>query len=150
VFPVTVKGGVFKRHHPGEVECFRFYPSLKLGQISLHIIAVVPDAPQEKVGGELILKGCWELYQEQPYFIIYRNDLRGIRDCQTRILVPVVWDNAPPTDGQFWSVGATIEDAAFTIIHADGPFEPPPKATKCSGLQTETLRLANKTFFGSH
>jgi hypothetical protein len=27
-------------------------------------------------------------------------------------------------------VGATIEDAAFTIIHADGPFEPPPKATK--------------------
>ncbi len=134
MFPASVKGGIEKRHHPGEVECFKFYPKLREGTLCLHIIAVVseplvPEPTPVNSGGELILKGCWELYQEQPYFIIYRNDLRGIGDRLTRSLVPVVWDNAPPADGQFWSVGATIEDGALKIAKAEGPFEPPPKAT---------------------
>ncbi|PSB04683.1 hypothetical protein [Merismopedia glauca] len=118
VFPASVKGAVQKRHQPGQVELFRFYPQLISGQIAFHLIGIVTDAEaqtEEQPSGQLILNGCWELYQDEPYFIIYRNEIRGLGDRLTRMLVPVVWSNAPTPDGQFWEARATFQDGAFVI-----------------------------------
>lgn len=145
VFPARVKGIVQKRHQPGQVELFRFYPQLISGQIGFHLIGIVAEPPvqsEEQPIGQLILNGCWELEQQEPYFIVYRNEIRAFGDGQTRTLVPVVWDNAPTPDGQFWQARATWSDGAFAIAQAHGPFEPPPKATTFSKNQHQKAKTS--------
>jgi hypothetical protein len=111
------------KHKPGEVQSFRVYPCMRNGQKTFLVINVVNSQPTP-----ITLKGCWDLYLGLPYFIIYRNKDTNPRDRLERNLVPVIWDEAPLPDGQFWEVEAEVHDGEFVVTKAEGPFEPPPTA----------------------
>jgi hypothetical protein len=111
------------KHQPGEVQNFRVYPCMRNRRKTFLVINVVDSQPTP-----IILKGCWDLYLDFPYFIIYRNKNTNPRDRLERNLVPVLWDEAPLPDGKFWEVEAEVRDGEFVVTKAEGPFEPPPTA----------------------
>ncbi len=47
------------------------------------------------------------------------------------IPLSVDWENAPPTDGQYWKLEAELTGNRFAVLNADGPFDPPRKAIFC-------------------
>jgi hypothetical protein len=121
-FPAQASTVVRSKHQPGQVQNFRVYPRILNGQIGFQLVNILGSPPTP-----VTLMGCWELHQGLPYFGIYRNEVRNPRDRFGRTLVPVVWDDAPPADGQFWEAEADLRDGAFVITKAEGPFVPPPK-----------------------
>ncbi|HEY9823914.1 MAG TPA: hypothetical protein V6D19_00585 [Stenomitos sp.] len=125
VFAAFASPSVRKRLVPDTVQTFRVYPRLWRSQLAFDIRKVV-DGPALPV----ILNGCWGLSRDVPFFIIYRNELLHPGDRKLQTLVPVVWEDAPPADGQFWKALGQIKDGAIHIVQAEGPFDPPPKATQ--------------------
>jgi hypothetical protein len=137
-FPAQASTVVRSKHQPGQVQNFRVYPRILNRQAGFQLINIISTPPTP-----LTLKGCWELHQGLPYFGIYRNEARNPRDRFDRTLVPVVWDDAPPADGQFWEAEAELRDGAFVITKAEGPFVPPPKVGfSGSGSATTESRQA--------
>ncbi|MCY7285108.1 MAG: hypothetical protein LH679_17135, partial [Cyanobacteria bacterium CAN_BIN43] len=122
-FPAQALQAVRYKHQPGQVQSFRVYPCILNRQVGFRLINIVDTPPTP-----LTLMGCWELHQGLRYFGIYRNEIRNPRDRFGRTLVPVVWDDAPPADGQFWEAEAELCGSVFVITKAEGPFVPPPKA----------------------
>ena len=123
-FPAYASKTTRKKHQPGQVQNFRVYPCVRHKKTALQLVNVVESAVTS-----ITLKGCWDLHKGSPYFVIYRNELFPGHQVQ-RNLVPVVWNEAPPADGQFWMAEAEIFEGEFVITKADGPFDPPPKATQ--------------------
>jgi hypothetical protein len=121
-FPVQASTLVRSKHQPGQVQNFRVYPLILHRQAGFQLVNILSTPPTP-----MKLMGCWELHQGLPYFGIYRNEVRNPRDRFGRTLVPVVWNDAPPADGQFWEAEAELRDGAFVITQAEGPFVPPPK-----------------------
>jgi hypothetical protein len=121
-FPAQASTLVRSKHQPGQVQNFRVYPRILNRKVGFQLVSIISTPPTP-----LKLMGCWELHQGLPYFGIYRNEVRNLRDRFGRTLVPVVWDDAPPADGQFWEAEAELRDGAFVITKAEGPFVPPPK-----------------------
>jgi hypothetical protein len=132
-FPVQASTGVRSKHQPGQVQNFRVYPRLFNRQVGFKLVYILTSPPTP-----LTLMGCWELHQGLPYFGIYRNEVRKSRDRLDRTLVPVVWADAPPADGQFWQAEAELREGAFVITKAEGPFVPPPKV-ELSGSGSATM-----------
>jgi hypothetical protein len=132
-FPAQASTAVRSKHQPGQVQNFRVYPRIFNRQVGFQLVNILTTPPTP-----LTLRGCWELHQGLPYFSIYRNEVRNPRDRFGRTLVPVVWDDAPPADGQFWEAEAELRDGAFVIIKAEGPFVPPPKVG-LSGAGSATM-----------
>jgi hypothetical protein len=124
-FPVIVAKKVRQRHKPGEVQCFFVYPMYKRGQPAFKINNIVGRAPEP-----IIIKGCWELNDNSPCMVVYRNALIHGDDKNLKNVFPVVWENAPDADGQFWELEVEVRDGAFAVTRAEGPFDPPPKATE--------------------
>jgi hypothetical protein len=122
-FPAYASKVVRRKHQPGQVQNFRVYPCIRHKQPAFQLVNVVDLSPTP-----LKLNGCWELHKGVPYFAIYRNGVLPLGDHFYRNLVPVVWEDAPLADGQFWQAEAQVRDGAFVITKAIGPFEPPPKA----------------------
>jgi hypothetical protein len=143
-FPVIVAKKVRQRHKPGEVQCFFVYPMYKRGQPAFKINNIVGRAPEP-----IIIKGCWELNDNSPCMVVYRNALIHGSDKNLKNVFPVVWENAPDADGQFWELEVEVRDGAFAVTHAEGPFDPPPKATEFipppPKAPKEPPKLANKT-----
>ncbi|HEY9828460.1 MAG TPA: hypothetical protein V6D19_23725 [Stenomitos sp.] len=125
VFPALISGHARKKLVPGESQTFLVYPRFWHSQLAFEVRKVVNCPPTP-----IVLNGCWELSQDLPFFIIYRNELKHPTDRKLQSLNPVVWEDAPPADGQFWKAIGELRDGAIQIIQADGPFEPPPKATR--------------------
>ena len=124
VFPAYASKVVRRKHQPEQVQNFRVYPCIRHNkQPAFQLVNVVDLQPTP-----LKLNGCWELHKGAPYFAIYRNGILNPGDHFYRNLVPVVWEDAPLADGQFWHAEAQVRDGVFVITKADGPFEPPPKA----------------------
>jgi hypothetical protein len=123
VFPAYASKVVRRKHQPEEVQNFRVYPCIRHKQPAFQLVNVVDLQPTA-----IKLNGCWELHKGAPHFAIYRNGVLNPGDRFCRNLVPVVWEDAPPTDGQFWQAEAQVRDGAFVVIKADGPFVPPPKS----------------------
>ena len=123
VFPAYASKVVRRKHQPGQVQNFRAYPCIRHKQPAFQLVNVV-DLPPTPI----TLNGCWEMHKGVPYFIIYRNGVLNSGDIFYRNLVPVVWKDAPPADGQFWQARAEVRDGVFVVTKTDGPFEPPPKA----------------------
>jgi hypothetical protein len=123
-FPVHAGKVVRRKHKSGQVQNFRAYPCIRQKQLAFQLIKVVTTPPTS-----ILLHGCWELHKDKPYFIIYRNEIHNQSDVK-RSLVPVVWDDAPAADGQFWQAEAELKDGEIVMTQAVGPFEPPPKAKK--------------------
>jgi hypothetical protein len=123
-FPAYASKTARKKHRPGQVQNFHVYPCTRHKQAAFQLVNVVETPPTS-----LTLNGCWEMHKGKPFFIIYRNELfPGHQVLQN--LVPVVWEDAPPADGQFWMAEADIIEDKFVITTAKGPFDPPPKATQ--------------------
>lgn len=126
-FPIIlyIPKQVRQSHLPGQIQRFRVFPGALHGKPALQLLKIAPTAPDG-----LKLKGCWEERWGVPYLVVYRNSLESPADRVLRILVPVTWENTPPTDGQFWELQAEIRGEQFHVIQAEGPFQPPPKATR--------------------
>jgi hypothetical protein len=124
-FPVVVTRKVRKRHKPWLIQRFVVYPTIKKGQPALRVNNIV-DRPIHP----MIIKGCWEIRKDKPCMVVYRNELLHENDRHMETIIPVVWENAPPADGQFYELEAEVRDGGFFVVHAEGPFEPPPKATE--------------------
>ncbi|MGB8702972.1 MAG: hypothetical protein WCD18_26450, partial [Thermosynechococcaceae cyanobacterium] len=124
IFPVVVSRYARRKYKPGQVQCFRVYPGLKNGHPAFKIVAVLDPTPST-----FLLKGCWERYQDLPFLVVYRNKLHFGTDQHLRSLISVVWENAPPPDWKFWELEAELQGDQLVVLNADGPFEPPPKAT---------------------
>ncbi len=143
-FPVIVAKKVRQRHKPGEVQCFFVYPMYRRGQPAFKINNIVARAPEP-----IIIKGCWELNDNSPCMVVYRNALIHGSDKNLKNVFPVVWENAPDADGQFWELEVEVRDDAFAVTRAEGPYDPPPKATEFippqPKPQKEPPKLANKT-----
>ena len=138
-FPAQALQAVRRKHQPDQVQSFRVYPSILNRQVGFQLVNIV-DSPLTP----LTLMGCWELHQGLPYFGIYRNEIRNPRGHFGRTLVPVVWDDAPPADGQFWEAEAELRDGVFVITKAEGPFVPPPKAKL---LDSDTATMETRQAF---
>ncbi len=123
VFPAYASKVVRRKHQPGQVQNFRVYPCIRHKQPAFQLVNVVDLQPTI-----IKLNGCWELQKGAPHFAIYRNGVLNPGDRFCRNLVPVVWADAPPADGQFWQAEAQVRDGAFVVTKADGPFDPPPKS----------------------
>jgi hypothetical protein len=127
VFPVInfIPKQVRKFHLPGQIQQFKVFPGALHGKLAFKVLKIVQNS---KI--ELKLKGCWENRWDVRYLVVYRNSLDNPSDNLLRILVPIDWENAPKPDGRFWEIRAEIQETGLTVIEAEGPFEPPLKATE--------------------
>jgi hypothetical protein len=124
-FSVVVTRKARKRHKPWLVQHFFVYPTIKKGKPALRINNIV-DRPIHP----MILKGCWEIRKDKPCMVVYRNELLHENDRHFETVIPVVWEDAPTPDGQFYELEAEVRDGGFFVVHAQGPYPPPPKATE--------------------
>jgi len=124
-FPVVVTRKARKRHKPWLVQHFFVYPTIKKGKPALRVNNIV-DRPIHP----MILKGCWEIRKDKPCMVVYRNELLHEYDRHFETVIPVVWENAPTPDGQFYELEAEVRDGGFFVVTAQGPYPPPPKATE--------------------
>jgi hypothetical protein len=74
-----------------------------------------------------MIRGCWEIYGEEPQLVIHRN-LRTRR--ATPIALPLIWKEAPVADGQYWEIEAKLKGDKFEVVQAIGPFDAPRKYQK--------------------
>ena len=125
VFPAIVTQQPRKKHQPGQIQRFRVYPGLRQGKSTFKVISIVDSSPTP-----FTLKGCWELYLDEAFLVIYRNDVYLPGDRQLRSLISVEWKDAPPTDRQFWELEAELQGDKLIVLKAEGPFKPPPRAEK--------------------
>jgi hypothetical protein len=133
VFPAFVAGKAVPHVKSGELQFFRVYPDFtEGGHLAFKVIGVTPPPAMP-----LLIHGCWELDGDVPRMMIYRNEQHGFSDRRSRHALPVVWENAPTPDGKFWELEAEVRNGMFTVIDAQGPFEPPPKVDI---IQPEVLR----------
>jgi hypothetical protein len=127
VFPVLgfVPKRVRKFHLPEQVQQFRVFPVALHGELAFKLLNITQNS---ELG--LKLKGCWENLWAVRYLVVYRNRLKNPKDEVLRVLVPIVWENAPEADGRFWQIRAEVQGTGLTVIEAEGPFDPPPKANR--------------------
>ena len=126
-FPVInyIPKQVRKFLQPGQVQQFKVFPVALHGKLAFKVLTIT----QNSVLG-LKLKGCWERRWGAHYLVVYRNRLETPADNVFRILVPVFWEDAPVPDGQYWQLEAVIGRDQLIVTKAEGPFDPPPKATQ--------------------
>jgi hypothetical protein len=127
-------GGVFgggekkkpRTHHtPWKFQKFFVYPTLKKGQPAFRVNNIL-DRPIHP----MFIKGFWETRNDKPCMVVYRNELLHENDRHFETIIPVVWEDAPTPDGQFYELEAEVRDGGFFVVTAQGPFDPPPKATE--------------------
>jgi hypothetical protein len=123
-YSVTVSRKVREKHQPGQLQNFKIYPAISEGELGFSLRLVTQTAPRE-VG--MLLRGCWEIHEEEPRLIIYRN--RRTK-CKTPTVLPLIWKEAPVADGQYWEIEAKLEGDKFEVVQAIGPFDPPQKYQK--------------------
>ena len=127
VFPVLgfVPKKVRKFHLPEQVQQFKVFPVALHSKLAFKLLNITQNS---ELG--LKLKGCWENRWGVRYLVVYRNRLENPEDEVLRVLVPIVWENAPEADGRFWQIRAEVQGTGLTVIEAEGPFDPPPKANR--------------------
>ena len=120
-FPCTYKRMILPRLLPDEVQCFRVYPNWKDGQPCFKVICVTDKPPSP-----FTLKGCWKDTEGTSHIVIHRNRSTRYSDGESQHQsIPLVWENGPTVDGQFWMIEAELQDASFVVTKAEGPYEPP-------------------------
>lgn len=117
--PVAVRKG----YQPGQVKQYSVFPVSIGSQPGFQLLRVCDKTPIP-----LKLKGCWEWRGDAPRMVIYRNTLDSPNDRKFRNIIPVVWENAPPPDRQFWELEIEARESTFVVVKADGSYPPPPKA----------------------
>jgi hypothetical protein len=120
----TVSQKVRKKHQPGQLQNFKIYPAIREGKLGFSLRAVTQKAPRE---AGILIRGCWEIYGEEPQLVIHRN-LRTRRATPTAL--PLIWKKAPIADGQYWEIEAKLKGDKFEVVQAIGPFDAPRKYQK--------------------
>jgi hypothetical protein len=123
--PAIVSKKVRLEHQPGQKQYFRVYPNVRDGKIVFKLIAVTRPEPTV-----FVLKGCWDTHNDEPRLIVYRNRIKKRNNYVLSIPIPIAWENAPVSDGKFWELEAELRGNKLTVVKAEGPFDPPPKATR--------------------
>jgi hypothetical protein len=123
-YSVTASKKVREKHQPGQLQNFKIYPAISEGELGFSLRLVTQTAPR---AAGILLRGCWEIYEEEPRLIIYRN--RRTK-CKTPTVLPLIWKEAPVADGQYWEIEAKLEGDKFEVVQAIGPLEPPQKYQK--------------------
>jgi hypothetical protein len=121
---VTFSPKVREKHQPGQLQNFKIYPAMREKELGFRLRIVTQTAPRES---GIILKGCWEIHEEEPRLVIYRN----FRTKSTGItILPLIWEEAPVADGKYWEIEAKLTGDKFEVVQAIGPFKPPQKYQK--------------------
>jgi hypothetical protein len=120
----TVSPKVRKKTQPGQLQNFKIYPAIREGKLGFSLRAVTQKAPRE---AGILIRGCWEIYGEEPQLVIHRN-LRTRRATPTAL--PLIWKEAPVADGQYWEIEAKLKGDKFEVVQAIGPFDAPRKYQK--------------------
>jgi hypothetical protein len=120
----TISPKVREKHQPGQLQNFKIYPAIREKELGFSLRLVTPKAPRE---AGILLRGCWEIYEEQPQLVIHRN-LRTKRATPTAL--PLIWKEAPVADGQYWEIEAKLKGDKFEVVQAIGPFDAPRKYQK--------------------
>ncbi len=123
-YSVTASKKVREKHQPGQLQNFKVYPAILEGELGFSLRLVTQIAPRE---AGILLRGCWEIYEEEPRLIIYRN--RRTK-CKAPTVLPLIWKEAPIADGQYWEIEAKLEGDKFEVVQAIGSFDPPQKYQK--------------------
>jgi hypothetical protein len=124
IYFVTFSPKVRGKHQPGQLQNFKIYPAMREKELGFRLRTVTQTAPRES---GIILKGCWEIHEEEPRLIIYRN----FRTKSTGItILPLIWEEAPVADGKYWEIEAKLMGDKFEVVQAIGPFKPPQKYQK--------------------
>jgi hypothetical protein len=121
----TVSKKVWENHQPGELQNFKVYPIIVEGKLGFELRLVMQEVPRE---AGIVLRGCWEIYEEEPRLVIYRNSWS--RSITTKTVLPVIWKEAPDADGQYWEIEAQLKGDKFEVTQAVGPFDAPCKYQK--------------------
>jgi hypothetical protein len=122
---VTVSKKVWKNHQPGQLENFKIYPIIVEGKLGFKLRLVIEEV---RIEAGIILKGCWEIHEEEPRLVIYRNSKS--RSITTKTVLPLNWKEAPVADGQYWEIEAQLKGDKFEVTQAVGPFDAPRKYQK--------------------
>jgi hypothetical protein len=124
IYLVTFSPKVRGKHQPGQLQNFKIYPAMREKELGFRLRTVTQTAPRES---GIILKGCWEIHEEEPRLVIYRN----FRTKSTGItILPLIWEEAPVADGKYWEIEAKLMGDKFEVVQAIGPFKPPQKYQK--------------------
>ena len=119
-YPAFTTKKIHLKHLPGQSQHFRVYPNKRNEQLAFKVINVVDAAPSI-----FTLKGCWEIRNDEPRFVIYRNRSGG--KGALSIPLSLDWKDAPEPNGQYWELVAELSGTQFTVLEAEGPFKPPKK-----------------------
>jgi hypothetical protein len=121
---VTFSPKVREKHQPGQLQNFKIYPAMREKELGFRLRIVTQTTPRES---GIILKGCWEIHEEEPRLVIYRNFRTR---CTGITVLPLIWEEAPVADGKYWEIEAKLTGDKFEVVQAIGPFKPPQKYQK--------------------
>jgi hypothetical protein len=121
---VTFSPKVREKHQPGQLQNFKIYPAMREKELGFRLRIVTQTTPRES---GIILKGCWEIHEEEPRLVIYRNFRTR---CTGITILPLIWEEAPVADGKYWEIEAKLKGDKFEVVQAIGPFKPPQKYQK--------------------
>lgn len=124
-YPVRVRKKAFEKYQVGQSQHFRVYPYFKEGRLFFVVKGIVEQPPSMS----FILRGNWEIYDEEPRLIIYRNQ-RFQKIGQEIPILPLSWPDAPPADGRFWAVEAQLQEDKLVVIKAEGSLKAPPYSSR--------------------
>jgi hypothetical protein len=123
-YAVTVSPKVWEKHQPGQLQNFKIYPAIRDRELGFSLRLITQKMPRES---GIILKGCWEIHEEEPQLVIHLN-FRTKRAKPTGL--PLIWKEAPIADGKYWEIEAQLKGDKFEVTNAVGPFEAPRKYQK--------------------
>ena len=124
-YPVRVRKKAFEKYQVGQSQHFRVYPYFKEGRLFFIVKGIVEQPPSMS----FILRGNWEIYDEEPRLIIYRNQ-RFQKIGQEIPILQLSWPEAPPADGRFWAVEAQLQEDKLVVIKAEGSLKAPPHSSR--------------------
>jgi hypothetical protein len=131
---VMVSRRVEGEHQPGKLQGFKVYPSTIEEKLGFSLRRVIGKAPRKS---EMVLKGLWTMYEQEPRLIIRRNG-KG-KDAQT--VLKLMWEESPVADGKYWEIEAEVKGGNLVVTRAVGPFDPPRKLheenTQPIGIKSE-------------
>lgn len=109
---------------PGQTQVFRVYPRVSREGLGFQIVSVLQEVEPAL---SFVLKGCWESPHWGDRLVIYRNPDPRPSKSYKPISLPLVWENAPAPNGQFWELQAELQEDQLVVTAADGPYPPPPR-----------------------
>uniref|UniRef100_B8HZA7 Uncharacterized protein n=1 Tax=Cyanothece sp. (strain PCC 7425 / ATCC 29141) TaxID=395961 RepID=B8HZA7_CYAP4 len=124
VFPIFCPPKLKRKITPDQPQVLRVYPKGHQDGLRFQlsrIPKIFDPTPR------FTLNGCWCSTAGGDRLMIFRNLRSGMKKNWRPVGLPLSWENAPPTDGRFWQIQALLKEGKLVVIHAEGPYPPPPR-----------------------